>query len=74
MPQRASLAEATFAGLDSWSHFALQSNMTVDDRRLSDTAVDILGHLMPNQGVEHQQVFSRDSLGILPTLHGEIHA
>ena len=48
--------------------------MTVDDRRLSDTAVDILSHLMPDQGVEHQQIFSRDSLGILPTPHGEIHA
>ncbi len=41
----------------------LQSEMTEDDRRLSNTAVDILGHLAQDQGPERQQVFSRDSLG-----------
>lgn len=45
---------------------ALQSNMTADDRQLNDTAVDILSHLMPDQGVEHRQLFSRVSLGIHP--------
>lgn len=41
----------------------LQSGMTEDDRRLSNTAVDILGHLAQDQGLERQQVFSPDSLG-----------
>ena len=41
----------------------LQSNMTEDNRRLSNTAIDILGHLTQDQGVEHQQLFSRDSVG-----------
>ena len=41
----------------------LQSDTTEDDRRLSNTAVDILGHLAQDQRPESQQVFSRDSLG-----------
>ena len=41
----------------------LQSDMTEDNRRLSNTAIDILGHLPQDQGVEHQQLFSRDSVG-----------
>ena len=41
----------------------LQSDTSEDDRRLSNTAVDILGHLAQDQGPERQQVFSRDSLG-----------
>ena len=41
----------------------LQSNMTEDNRRLSNTAIDILGHLAQDQGVERQQMFSRDSVG-----------
>ena len=41
----------------------LQSDTSENDRRLSNTAVDILGHLAQGQGPERQQVFSRDSLG-----------
>ncbi len=41
----------------------LQSDVSEDDRRLSNTAVDILGHLAQDQRPEHQQLFSRDSLG-----------
>ncbi len=41
----------------------LQSGISEDERRLSNTAVDILGHLAQDQGAERQQVFSRDSLG-----------
>ncbi|DBB07428.1 TPA: hypothetical protein ACH3X3_008910 [Trebouxia sp. C0006] len=40
-----------------------QSDVSEDDRRLSNTAVDILGHLAQDQRPEHQQLFSRDSLG-----------
>ena len=42
--------------------------MTEDNRRLSDTAVDILSHLVPGQEDEHQ-TFSRDSLGMHPIIH-----
>ena len=44
--------------------YGLQSIFTEDNRRLSDTAVDILSHLTQEQGGEQQQMFSRDSLGM----------
>lgn len=66
------------AAVDRCLPSALQSTMTEDNRRLSDTAVDILTHLVPDQGAEQEQIFSRDSLGITllfvhPSMHPSIH-
>ena len=44
-------------------YLLLQEELRQGDRRISDTAIDILGSLAHDQGVEHQTLFSRDSVG-----------